>query len=82
MEGFGDFRVGGHIISSVKYADDFVPLAKIETLIQGMSNTLTETGKCYRMEMNEDKTKVMRISRHILPLWIMIDKNNWRRSNM
>jgi len=68
VEGFGDFKVGGHIISSVKYADDFVLLAKIETLIQGMTNTLIETGRYYRMEMNEDKTKVMRISRHISPV--------------
>jgi len=52
----------------VKYADDLVLLAKIETLIQGMTNTLIETGRCYRMEMSEDKTKVMRISTHIPPV--------------
>jgi len=54
VKGFGDFKVGGHIIDSVKYADDLVLLAKIETLIQGMTNTLIKTGRCYRMKMNED----------------------------
>jgi len=68
VEGFGDFKAGGHIISSVKYADDFVLPAKIETLIQGMTNTLIETGRCCRMEMNEDKTKVIKISKHISPI--------------
>jgi hypothetical protein len=68
VESFGDFKVGEHIISSVKYADDLVLRAKIETLIQGMTNTLIETGRCYRMKMNEGKTKVMRISRHISPV--------------
>jgi hypothetical protein len=68
VEGVGDFKVRGHIIISVKYADDFVLLAKIETLIQEMTNTPIETGRCYRMEMNEDKTKVMRIPRHISPV--------------
>ena len=46
--------VAGRKIGSVKYADGLVLLAKIETLIQGMTNTLTETGTCYRMEMNDD----------------------------
>ena len=54
MEGFGDLKVGGHIIGSVKYAVDLVLLAKIETLIQEMNNTLIATERCYRREMNQD----------------------------
>jgi hypothetical protein len=30
-------------------------------MVTGMINRLTETGKCYGMEMNVEKTKVMRI---------------------
>jgi hypothetical protein len=33
----------------------------------------TEIGRCYGMEMNVEKTKVMRISRQILPVKILID---------
>jgi hypothetical protein len=28
LEGFGDFKIGGQIIQTVKYADDLVVLAK------------------------------------------------------
>jgi len=28
LEGFGDFKIGGHIIHTVKYADDFVLVRK------------------------------------------------------
>jgi len=54
VEGFGDFKVGGYVIGSVKYTDDLVLVAKIETPVQGMTNTLNETGRCYRMKMNVD----------------------------
>jgi len=33
-------------------------------------------GVCYRMEMNLEKTKVMRILRKPLPVKIMIDQKN------
>ena len=36
-------------------------LAKEETVLQGMIDRLTEIGRCYGMEMNMEKTKVMRI---------------------
>jgi hypothetical protein len=36
----------------VKYAGDFVLLAKEETVIQGMIDRLVETGRRYGMEMN------------------------------
>jgi hypothetical protein len=40
-----------------------VLLAKEEAVLRGMIDKLTEIGSCYGMEMNVDKTKVMRISR-------------------
>jgi hypothetical protein len=36
LEGLGDFKVGGQIISTVRYADDLVLLAKEETMLQSM----------------------------------------------
>ena len=38
-------------------------LAKEEALLQGMTESLHEIGRCYGMEMNVEKPKVMRISR-------------------
>ena len=62
MEGLGDFKIGGQIIHTVKYADDLVVLAKEEKMLQDMIDKLIEIGRCYGMELNVEKTKVMRIS--------------------
>jgi hypothetical protein len=40
-----------------------------------MIERLTETGICYGMEMNEGKTKVMRIPQQSSPTQIMKDEN-------
>jgi hypothetical protein len=42
----------------VKYADDLVPLAEEETVLQGMIERLTETGRYYGLETNVEKYKV------------------------
>jgi hypothetical protein len=39
----------------VKYADEFVLLAKEETELQGMVDKLTEIGSCYGLEMNAEE---------------------------
>jgi len=62
------------MIHTVKYADDLVLPAKEEKVLQDMIDKLTETGRCYGMEMNVEKTKVMRISRLPFPVKIMIDQ--------
>ena len=74
LEGLGDFKIGGKIIHTVKYADDLVLLAKEEKLLQDMIDELIEIGRCYGMELNVKKTKVMRISRRRLPVKIIIDQ--------
>ena len=58
----------------MKYADELVILAKEEKVLQDMIDKLIEIGRCYGMEMNVEKTKVMRISRQLLPVKIMIDQ--------
>jgi len=74
LNGLGDFNIGGQSIQTVKYADDLILIAKEETVLQGMINKLIEIGSCYGMEMNVEKTKVMRISRQPSPVTIMIDQ--------
>ena len=56
------------------YADGLVLLAKEENVLQKMIDNLIEIGGCYGMEMNVEKTKVMRISRQPFPVKIMIDQ--------
>jgi len=74
LEGCGDFKIGVQIIYTVKYADDLVLLVKEETVLQDMINKLIDIGRCYGMEMNVEKTKVMRISGQPFPVKIIIDQ--------
>jgi hypothetical protein len=71
---FGDFKIGAQIIHIVKYTDELVLLAKKEKVLQDVIDKLIEIGRCYGMEMNVEKTNVMRISRLPLPAKIMIDQ--------
>ena len=74
LDGLGDLNIGGQIIQTVKYADALVLMAKKETVLQGMIDKLIEIGRYYGMEMNVEKTKVMRISRQPSPVTVMIDQ--------
>jgi hypothetical protein len=58
----------------VKYADNLVLMAKEETVLQGMIDNVIETDRYYGMEVNVEKTKIMRISRQPSPITIMIDQ--------
>jgi hypothetical protein len=40
----------------VKYADEIVPLAKEETVLQDMIDKVIKIGRCCGMEMNVEKT--------------------------
>jgi len=51
-----------------------VLLAKEEKLLQDMIDELIEIGRCFGMEMNVEKTKVMRISKQPFPVRIVIDQ--------
>jgi hypothetical protein len=73
LEGFGDLKIRGQIINTVKYADYLVLVAKEEMVLQDMIEKLTEIGRCYGMEMNVEKPKVMRISKQPFPVTFMID---------
>jgi hypothetical protein len=43
-------------------------------VLQDMTDKLIEIGRCYGMEMNVEKTKVMTISRQLFPVKLMIDQ--------
>ena len=49
-------------------------VTKEENVLQDMTDKLIEIGRCYGMEMNVEKTRVMRISRQPLPVKIIIDQ--------
>jgi hypothetical protein len=51
LEGLGDFKLGGQIIHTAKYADDLVLLAKEEKVLQDMIDKLIEIGRYYKMEI-------------------------------
>ena len=55
LDGLGVFKVGGKIIQTVKYSDEFVIMAKEETMLQGMIDKIIEIGRCCGMEMNVEK---------------------------
>ena len=57
FQGLGDFKIGGQIIHTVKYADDLVLLAKEEKVLQDMIDKLIEIGRFYGMEINVEKNK-------------------------
>jgi hypothetical protein len=46
LEGFGDLKITGQVIFTVKYADDFVLLANEEAVLQGLNKSLVDIGKC------------------------------------
>jgi hypothetical protein len=58
----------------VKYADDMELLAEEETVLHGMIDSLTETGRCCGMEVRVEKSNVMRISRELSTVQIMVDQ--------
>jgi hypothetical protein len=75
LDGPGDFDIGGQIIQTVKYADNLVLMVKEENVLQDMVDKLIEIGWYYGMEMNVEKTTVMRLSRQPSPVTSMIDQN-------
>ena len=60
--------------SHCEIKDNLVLLAKEKKVLQDMIDKLIEIGRCSGMEMNVEKTKVMRISRQPFPVEIMIDQ--------
>jgi hypothetical protein len=63
FEVFRGFKIRSQVNGNVTYADDLVLLSKEGALLQGMTDSIHGTGRCYGMETNVEKLKVMKISR-------------------
>jgi hypothetical protein len=72
LEGLEDFKMEGQVIRTVKYADGIVLLA--EKVLHWMSDRITQTGTCCGMELDKEKSEVMKISREPSQLQIMTDQ--------
>ena len=59
----GDFKIGARNINEVRFADDVAIIAKTQEELQDMMNSLVDTGRKYGIEINIDKSQVMRVSR-------------------
>jgi hypothetical protein len=70
---FRDFKIGGQVIRTVKYANGIVLLAKGETVLQDMIDKLIEIGRLYGIEVNVENTKAMRISGQPPTIQIVVD---------
>ena len=55
------------------FADDTAIIAKTQEELQDMVNRLVDTGRKYGMEINIDKSQVMRISRSNESLQIKVN---------
>jgi hypothetical protein len=69
-------QIGKKIICTVKHADDFVLLAKEETVLQGMIAGLMQVRRICAVKMNGKTTKIMRISGKLTGKQNAIDKSN------
>jgi len=49
-----DIKIHGQVTHTVKYADDVLLMAKEETVLQGTTDRLTETGRCYGMKRGKN----------------------------
>jgi hypothetical protein len=68
LECFRYFKTGVQAIPALKYADDLVLLAKEQTVLQNITDGLTEIGNSYEMDVNVEKLEVKTISREPSPL--------------
>jgi hypothetical protein len=64
MEGIDEgVKVGGELVTDVKFADDQGMVASTEEGLQKIMNKLNETAKNYDMKISVQKTKIMVISK-------------------
>jgi hypothetical protein len=56
LESFGDLKIGGQVRYCEQYAADLVLLGKEEAVLQGMTERLIATGRCYGMDMNAERS--------------------------
>ena len=62
LDEVGYFKSGGRLINKVGFGHDTAIIAKTLEELQDMVNRLVNTGRKYGMEINIDKSQVMRVS--------------------
>ena len=55
-------RLRKELFNKIRYADYMTIIAKTQEELQDMVNWLVDTGRKYGMEINIDKSQVMRVS--------------------
>ena len=59
----GGVRIAGEIINNIRFADDIVLIGETEEEVRQMLNAVEEMCRKYKLEINADKTKIMKIGR-------------------
>ena len=59
----GDFKIGTRSIIKARFVYDIAIIAKTQEELQDMLNRLVDTKRKYGMEINIDKSQIMRVSR-------------------
>ena len=80
LQVFGDFKIGGRIINKVRFGDDAAIIARTQEELQDMVNRFVDTGRKYDMEINIDKSQVMRISRSNESLQIKVNNRELKQA--
>jgi Reverse transcriptase (RNA-dependent DNA polymerase). len=73
--------LGGRVINKVRFADDTAIIAKTQEKLQDMVNRLVDTGRKYDMEINIDKSQVMRVSRSNESLQIKVNNRELKEGD-
>jgi Reverse transcriptase (RNA-dependent DNA polymerase). len=68
-----DFKIEGRIIIKIRFVDDTAIMAKTKEELQDMVNRLIDTGRKYGMEINIEKSQVMRVYRSNESLQIKVN---------
>jgi hypothetical protein len=74
LKGVGYFKLGVKLIRTVEYADGLVRMAKEETVLQDIFDSLMKIKRFYIMEINVERGSVMRISTQPPPTRNIIDQ--------
>ena len=51
LEVFGDFKIGGQVVRTVRQAEDFVLVVVEEAVLRGMTDRLIEIGKAVEWKL-------------------------------
>lgn len=62
LDGFkGGLKLGGRVLTNLRYADDIVLIASSEEELQDLLDRIVTSGKQFGLKINTQKTKVMKL---------------------